>query len=243
MKQLRMLWAVLPTMLVASACTAPSDLSIIVTQARAPGTSCDFSDATKYVEGGAIDMSVFGGNSGYFQVFGWENDLQQISTTVNGDTISGPTVNTFIANRIELSYVLVNGANPPPGLVNISATIPAGGTPDKDTVGVEFLTQAAGQAICGLPVGLDICPGVPPGTSQTLLVTFQLAGSLVGGGAAKSSPVTYPLTLFRGPRLTPPPLGGGLLGTCRPNFAPQTTSCNVPGRDIPYCTCVVAPCP
>ena len=42
--------------LLGAACTSPPDQSIIVTTARAPGSICDFSDSTLYVEGGALDV-------------------------------------------------------------------------------------------------------------------------------------------------------------------------------------------
>ena len=218
----------LPLLAAAAACTAEKNISIVVTAARAPGDNCDFPDPSKYVEGGAIDMSVFGPNSSYFQIFSWESQLQQISTTVNGDTIAGPQANTFIANRVELTYLLVNGTNPPNGLINMSASIAAGATSDKNSVGPELLTPDAAQAA-------DAATTV--GASQTLLVTFQIAGNLVSGASSATNPVTFPLTLFRCP---PAALNAECAApksdlTCPTNYHSQTTSCNIPGRDIAYC--------
>jgi hypothetical protein len=220
MKPLRRHLVLLPMLAAAAACTAEKDISIVVTAARAPGDTCGFTDPTLYVEGGAIDMSVFGPASSYFQVFSWESQLQQISTTVNGDTIASSQANTFIANRVQLSYILVGGTNPPNGLINMSATIVAGATPDKNSVGVELLTPEAAQA--GNTATLA-------GGSQTLLVTFQIAGNLVSGASSMTNPITYPLTLFRSGY-------DAATNTCPPGETTHVTSCNIPGRDIPYCS-------
>jgi hypothetical protein len=125
--QLPAVW-VLPALLLGSACSAPPDQSIIVTAARAPGPTCEFTDSTLFVEGGAIDLAASGAASSYFQIFGWENDLENISVTVT-QQITTETPNTFVATTIKDSYVMVGGASPPPGLVSISATIAPGGTP------------------------------------------------------------------------------------------------------------------
>ncbi len=216
----------LAVLLWVTACSAPPDQSIIVSVARAPGTSCDFSDPTLYVESGALDLSVAPLFQSYYQVFSWENDLQNISVTVNTQ-ITSETPNTFIATTIKDSYVMVGGTNPPNGLVSISATIAPGGTPNDNSVGVFLLTNAAVQAICGNPTPLDNCPNFAGGPS-TLLVTFQIAGSLVGGGAAQTNPIVFPLTLFKGGNVAAD-------GTCKPPTVAQTTGCGIPGRDIPYC--------
>ena len=218
--------------LLASACSAPPDQSIIVSAARAPGTACDFSDATKYVEGGALDLSVPPLYQSYYQVFSWENDLQNISVTVNTQ-ITSETPNTFIATTIKDNYVMVGGTSPPNGLVSITASIAPGATSSTNSVGVYLLTTAAIQAICGgNVVGNDNCPGFQPtaaAPTATLLVTFQIAGALVGGGAAQTNPITFPLTLFKGGHFD------NATGMCAAGYNPTTTSCGVPGRDIAYC--------
>ncbi len=227
-------WSVrlfLPALVLVSACTAPPDQSIIVTVARAPGDKCDFSDPTKYVEGGAIDLAALGSFSSYYQVFGWENDLENIAVSVNGQQITSDTPNTFVASSIKNSYQVVGGAvpTPPPGVVNISATLAPGATPTTNTVGVQLITQQAAQMICGSTN--YTCPNFPPGhPSVTLNVTFQLAGALVGGGAAQTNPITYPITLANYGNVLPtnPP-------TCIPAATTEVTSCGIPGRDIPYC--------
>jgi len=217
--------------LLASGCSAPPDQSIIVSSARAPGLACDFSDSTKYVESGALDLSVPPLYQSYYQVFSWENDLQNISVTVNTQ-ITTDTPNTFIATTIKDNYVMVGGTSPPNGLVSITAAILPGATFDTNSVGVYLLTAAAIEAICGGVVGNDNCPGFQPtaaAPTATLLVTFQIAGSLVGGGAAQTNPVTFPLTLFKGGNFD------NATGTCAKGYAPTTTSCLAPGRDIAYC--------
>jgi hypothetical protein len=214
------------SLLLASACSAPPDQSIIVSTARAPGTECNFSDATLYVENGALDLSVPRLYQSYFQVFSWENDLENISVTVNTQ-ITTDTPNTFIGTTIKDNYVMVGGVSPPNGLVSISAAILPGATFANSDVGIFLLTNAAVQAICGNPTALDNCPDFAGGPS-TLLVTFQVAGSLVGGGAAQTNPISFPLTLFKGGNVKPD-------GTCATGFVAETTSCGIPGRDIPYC--------
>lgn len=236
-------------------CTSPPDQSIIVSEARAPGSICDFSDATLYVESAAVDLAAYGAQSSYVQVFGWENDLENISVTVT-QQITSETPNTFIATTIEDNYTLLGApttaGTPPNGLVSISATIPPGGTPTANTVGVYLLTQAAMQAICGDPTLTENCPGFPAGTpSATLLVKFQITGALVGGGATSTNPIIYPVYLFNHGNTVPPsrqvgptlPDGGATFVVdptiepwdCAPNSVSEVTSCNVPGRDIAYC--------
>jgi hypothetical protein len=233
-----------------SQCTSPPDQSIIVTTARAPGDICDFSNATLYVEGGALDVDVYPAFQSYYQVFGWENDLENISVTVT-QQITSETPNTFVATTIEDSYVLesqgpdggaVVGPNPPPGLVSISATIAPGGTPTDNSVGVFLLTQSAMSAICGPPTLHDNCPNFPnKPITESILVTFQITGALVGGGATSTNPITFPVTLFKGLAPDPTSLTGfkpsfdPFTGACVPGYVTQTTSCGVPGRDIAYC--------
>jgi hypothetical protein len=234
-----------------SQCTSPPDQSIIVSAARAPGNICDFSNATLYVESAAVDLAAYGSASSYFQVFGWENDLENISVTVT-QQITSETPNTFIATTIENKYQYSGATKPPDGLVNISASIAPGGTPTNNSVGVYFLTQEAMASICGAPTAAENCPGLPAGSpSATLLVTFQITGALVGGGAASTNPITYPVYLFNSGNTVPNNIGipgglsdGGVLfkpdptlepWTCLPGTTPQVTSCGVPGRDITYC--------
>jgi hypothetical protein len=248
MKHRWLFFLTLPTLALGSACTAPPDQSIIVTVARAPGDKCDFSDPTKYVEGGAVDLGALGAFSSYSQIFGWENDLNATGVTVNGQTLTTGTPNTFVSTSVKLSYVVVGGGlpTPPPGVVNMSATIAPGGTPTTNTVGVELLTQQAAQAICGTPNALTPydCPNFTPNhATVTLLVTFQITGALVGGSAAQTNPITYPITLANYGHVNP---ATGLCANPCPAapplpapppycYVPQVTSCGIPGRDVPYC--------
>jgi hypothetical protein len=226
----------LSVVLGAAGCKAPADQSIIVTLARAPGSQCDFSDNTKYVESAPIDVAAYGYQSSYFQVFGWENDLENISVTVT-QQITTDTPNTFIATTIEDTYDLVNGTSPPPGLISISATIAPGGVPTTNTVGVYFLAQSTMADICGPPTATENCPLFPVGSApETLLVTFQISGALVGGGATRTNAVTYPVTLFNSGNTIPSDATNPSVEPwiCKTG-APQVTSCGIPGRDITYC--------
>ncbi len=225
------------------ACTAPSNQSIIISSALAPGGSCNFQDFTLYVEGGSLDMSVYKTNSSYYQVFAWENDLQNISVNYNGTNITEDTPNTFIANRIELTYDFVGQANPPPGIINFSAAIFPGALPTTNSVGVYLLTPAAADFV--YPIVRDAAIAAQEAKSFTLNVTFDLAGTLVGGGAAATNPITYPITLFYG--IAPFP---AYTLSCPNGSTPETTSCNIPGYNLPYCVCTgagadggVVPCP
>lgn len=227
--------SMLAALLVGSACSAPPDQSIIVSTARAPGNNCDFADSTKYVEGGALDLSVPPLYQSYFQIFSWQSDLQNISVTVTSQ-ITSETPNTFLATTIKDSYVLVGGTNPPNGLVSISAAIAPGATANQNDVGVYLLTANARQALCGTPVPGDNCPNVqltPAAPTATLNVTFQIAGALVGGGSAQTNPVTFPLTLFKGGNVVNNVGNGGF--TCAAGTKLVTTSCGIPGRDIAAC--------
>jgi hypothetical protein len=233
----RLLQLILPVTLLGAACSAPKDQSIIVTQARAPGLACDFSDPTKYVESGQIDLAAFGAASSFIQIFGWENDLQDIGVNVNGSQITTETPNTFIATAIQDTYVMVGGTSPPSGFVNISATIAPGGVPATSDVGVYLLTQEAAQTICGNPTATENCPGLAAGSpSATLLVTFQIMGTLVGGGQAQTNPITFPLTLFNSGNTVP---SDPAVPTLEPWVCkvggPQVDSCGIPGRSLPYC--------
>ncbi len=228
--------------LLLESCTAPANQSIIVAEARAPGTSCNFTDPTMYVENGAVDMSVYGTNSSYYQVYSWQNDLENISVTYGNSNITAETPNTFIASRIDLSYQVVGPSTkcglqtcptataPPPGTINISAAITPGATFSTNSVGVYLMTPEAAQTLYSTVQQAAIQAQAP--ISYTLLVTFDLAGTLVGGGAAATNSVTYPVYLFYGI----PPSPRDSLG-CPVGSVSEMTSCNVPGRDIQYCIC------
>src|SRR5208283_4407628 len=145
--------------------------------------------------------------------------------------ITAETPNTFIANRIDLSYQLSPAAaTPPPGTINISAAITPGATFSTNSVGVYLVTPEAASVLYPIVRNAAIAAQAP--ISYTLLVTFDLAGTLVGGGAAATNTITYPVYLFYG---IPPSPRDSL--SCPEGTIPQVTSCNIPGRDIQYCVC------
>jgi hypothetical protein len=219
-------------------CTAPSNQSIIITTARAPGGSCGFTDSTLYVENGSLDLSVYQNNSSYYQVFSWENDLEDISVTYGNSNITTDTPNTFIANRIDLSYALLGppGVAVPAvadGIINVQAAIFPGATATTNSVGVFMLTPAAVETVLPVVKAQAILEQRP--VSFTLLVTFDLAGTLVGGGAAQTNTITFPLYLFYGIPPSPP---NSL--NCPAETTPEVTSCNFPGYNLQYCVCTGA---
>ena len=211
--------------LLLAACTA-DPLNIVLLNARAPGDKCDFSDNTKYVEGGTLDFRPFlvgtptvATHTGFYgQVFGWENNLQSVVTTVNGQPVDNGTGNNFIADSVVYSYQYSdpNVVLPTNETQNIHAVISAGGTAQDNTVGISVLPPGASDAINNSNLGLN---------SQTLLVTFQVFGKTVAGSSKHTNKVTFPLYVSR-TDTTPldcPSQGLVLNGGV----------CNIPGRDQP----------
>ena len=202
-----------------SACKA-DDLNIVVLSARAPGTNCDFSDDSKYVSRGSLDLTPYtvGGvtfvTDQYYQVFSWQNNLTATPVTVNGQVVDPGTGNSFIADSVVYSYQY---SDPSVALSNetqnMRAVISAGGSPKDNSVPAELIQPKAFAAI-NASTAIDTSP-------QTLLVTFQYFGKLAAGGATKNTnKVTFPVTIYR--RST-------TALTC-PNGA-NGGVCGVPGRD------------
>ena len=212
--------------LLLAACTA-DPLNVVVLDARAPGDKCDFSDNTKYVEQGWVDFrqyvttgvpSVVTHTGSYGQVFGWENNLQSVVTTVNGQPVDNGTGNNFIADSVVYSYQYSdpNVVLPTSETQNIHATINAGGTAQDNTVGISLIPPGASDAINNSTLG--------PGT-QTLLVTFQIFGKIAAGISKHSNKVSFPIYVYRSDTtaLDCPSQGLVLNGGV----------CNIPGRDQP----------
>ena len=211
--------------LLLAACTA-DPLNILLLNARAPGDKCDFSDNTKYVEGGTLDFRPYlvgtptvATHTGFYgQVFGWENNLQAVDTTVGGQTLDNGAGNNFIADSVvyQYKYTDPNVVLPTNETQNIHAVISAGGTAQDNTVGISVLPPGASDAINNSNLGLN---------SQTLLVTFQVFGKTVAGSSKHTNKVTFPLYVSR-TDTTPldcPSQGLVLNGGV----------CNIPGRDQP----------
>jgi len=206
---------------VLSACSA-DDLNIVVLSARAPGSSCDFSDDTKYVARGSLDLAPYSISGGtpvvtdqYYQVFSWQNNLTSNPISVNGQVVDPGTGNSFIADTVVYSYqysdpsvTLANESQ------NIRAVITAGGKSTDNSVPADLIQPQAFAAING-STAIDTA-------SQTLLVTLQYFGKLAAGGSTKNTnKVTFPLTIYRSAALV----------DCTGGKVPNGGVCGVPGRD------------
>jgi hypothetical protein len=220
--------------LLLAACSA-DPLNIVVLGARAPGDKCDFSDNTKYVEGGSVDFRPYVDPStgaivstgSYGQIFGWENNLQRVPLSVNGDVVDNGSGNDFIADSVVYEYQYTDpSVTLATELQNIHATIAAQGDDEDNTVGISLIQPGASAAI-GASTLIDTVP-------QTLLVTFQIFGKLVAGQPKFSNKVSFPVTVYRtgltcnagGCTITTLDCGaggGGLVINAGP--------CGIPGRD------------
>ncbi len=217
--------------LLLSGCSA-DNMSIVVLSARSAGDKCDFSDNTKYASRGSLDLTPYftvdpvanptatpSVTAGYYQVFSWENNLQTVPLSVNGQVIDPGTGNDFVADTVVYEYQYSDTSVAlSPETANMHAIITAGATPDNNSVPTDLIQPKAFAAING-STAID-------SANQTLLVTFQIFGKLLAGGSTKSTnKVTFPLTIYRKSKtavncfgLTPAEsLNGG--------------ACNVPGRD------------
>jgi len=209
--------------LLLSACAA-DDLNIIVLNARAPGTKCDFTDDTLYWPRGSLDFTPWVDANGatnvssrYYQVFSWESSLSSNPISVGGQVIDPGAGNTFIADTAVYSYqysdpsvTLANESE------NLRAAITAGGTAVQNSVPADLLQPNAATAIVNSGINAN---------RQTLLVTLQYFGKLVAGGSKHTNKVTFPLTLYR--NSTTPVNCYALV----PPKVPAGGACNVPGRD------------
>jgi len=185
--------------LLLAACTA-DPLNVVVLNARAPGDKCDFSDNTKFVEGGSVDFrpyitgtapnQVTSVTSFYGQVFAWENNMQAVETTVNGQPVSNGTGNDFIADSVVYEYQYTDpNVVLAPETENVHAVITAGALADNNTVGVSLIQPKASTAI-GNSAGIDT-------SAQTLLVTFQIFGKIAAGISKHSNKVSFPIYVYR----------------------------------------------
>jgi len=214
--------------LVLAACSA-DPINVVVLAARAPGDKCDFSDNTKYVEGGSVDFRPYVFSTGaivstgsYGQIFAWENNLQPGPLSVNGDVVDPGHGNDFVADSVVYEYQYTDPAVAlPTELQNIHATIAAGALPDDNTVGASLIQPGASAAI-GASTLIDTVP-------QTLLVTFQIFGKLVAGQPKYTNKVSFPITVYRSSTVPLDCSTGGLVVNGGP--------CGIPGRDqVVACT-------
>jgi hypothetical protein len=209
-------------LLLLAACSA-DPLNILVLSARAPGDDCTFDDDTVYVSRGSLDLTPYVDGTStfvqnrYYQVFGWQNNLQPNPLSVGGQVVDPGTGNNFIADSIVYEYqysdpsvVLATEA------ANMHAVISAGGQSTDNSVPTDLIQPQAFSAING-STAID-------SSSQTLLVTFQIFGRLAAGGSKYTNQVSFPLTIRR---LSTTPVA------CPPGQVINGGACNFPGRDIP----------
>jgi len=197
-------------------------LSVVVLSARAPGDKCDFKDDTLYVESGSVDMRPYdtGGTNpfvltSYGQVFSWQNNLQVVPLVVNGQTVDTGSGNDFIADEAVMSYQYSDGSVTfPDEIQNLHAIIGAGGTHDKNSVGIDLIgSNAAGVLLLNVPT----CP-------QTLITTFLFRGKTAAGRGMDTNTARFPVTIYRSE-----PTQGAL--TCPAGFKLSGGPCSIPGRD------------
>ena len=187
--------------LLLTGCSA-DPLSVVILNARAPGTACDFKDASLFVARGSLDFrpGSVALTSGYFQAFSWENQMQPSPLSVNGQLVDPGGGNDFIGDSIVYEYQYSD-----PNLVlptetqNVRESISAGAKPDQNYMGAELIQPNALGAL-----DASLTP-----TGQTLLVTFQMFGKLAGGTSKHTNKVSFPLTVYKSDT-TPITCGTGL---------------------------------
>lgn len=207
--------------LLLAACSA-DPLNVVVLNARAPGEKCEFDDNTKYVEGGSVDFRPYVINgvttfTGFYgQIFAWENNMQKVETTVNGQPVDNGNGNDFIADSVVYDYQYTD-----PNVVlaaeteNIHAVITAGALAANNTVGASLIQPKASAAI-GNSAGIDA-------SAQTLLVTFQIFGNIVAGTSKHTNKVSFPVTVYRSSTTA--------LDCASQALVINGGVCNIPGRD------------
>jgi hypothetical protein len=219
--------SLLPLAMLVAACTADPN-QIVILSARAPGDKCDFTDNTKYVSDGSLDLRpyIIGTppntqtvvSTGYFQIFGWENNNQSVETTVNGQVVDNGNGNDFIADSVVYEYQYTDPAvTLATEAANMHAVVTAGALATTNTVGADLIQPGAYTKIAA-STGIDT-------SAQTLLVTFQIFGKLVAGRADHSNKVSFPLSLYRSSTVPLDCPSQGLVINGGP--------CNIPGRDQP----------
>lgn len=206
------------------------DLNIVVLSARAPGDKCDFSDDTLYVSRGSLDIAqyILGGQTGqtegYYQVFSWQNNLQKVPLSVNGQVVDPNAGNDFIADSVLYEYQYSDPSVVlAPENANMRAVITAGGDPTKNSVPADLIQPGVFAAIDNSALGTS---------PQTLLVTFQIFGKLAAGSSNHTNKVSFPLTVYRSvPKGSPVDCGTTQVlngGACRVPGRDQIVSCKSP---------------
>jgi hypothetical protein len=197
---------------------------IVVLSARAPGDKCDFSDDSKYVSSGSLDLRPYVQNgvtvvtAGYFQIFSWENNNVSTETSVNGQVIDTGAGNNFIADSVIYEYQYTDPAvTLATETANLHAVVNAGGDPKDNSVDADLIQPAAFTAINN-SAGIDT-------SAQTLLVTFQIFGKLVAGQSQHTNKVSFPVTVYRS--------SSSPLDCTSQGLVLNGGVCGIPGRDQP----------
>jgi len=207
-------------LLALAGCTA-DPLNVIILNARAPGSKCDFKDATLFVARGSLDFRpvpapYVGASAGYFQAFSWENQMQPNPITVNGSTVDPGGGNDFIGDTMVYEYQYSDpSVSLPTETQNVREAISAGGNPTDNYMGADLVQPGAFTT-------LNNTLGTTP---QTLLVTFQMFGKTAGGTSKHTNKVSFPLAVYNS--------APGVPITCPLGQVVDEGPCGVAGRDAP----------
>lgn len=223
---------VVGVVLALAACSS-DQLGVVVLSARAPTDKCDYSDDTLYVSGGSVDFRPYktgplGGTAqatNFYQVFSWENNLQKIPLTVNGQVVDPGSGNDFITDTAVYSYRLSDAsATIPDQIENLRAIVTAGGDPAKNSAPADLI-QPGAAAI------LD--PVLGP-VAKTLLVTFHYEGKTAAGASLTTNDVSFPVTVYKSGDTVLDCFGGGFPNPDGGSPIPttlQTGTCGIPGKN------------
>lgn len=136
--------------------------------------------------GGTLDIS---GNTAYILQWTVESTLQQISSSISGETpFQGPQRNDWIANQVVYSYTTVPALNPPLAgeAVPYSWRIAAGSSS----------TSFIGMQMIGPTATNQLVASVRVGNTVQLVVTFYLQGQLASGQKLNTNKVSYPIWIY-----------------------------------------------
>jgi hypothetical protein len=190
-RKLRSLLAGAAVALVAVGCV-PNDSPIRLLGARPllPSDTGECKAAEIQLLSGSLDVSA---TNAYVIQFDVQSDLQQISTTVGGETVAGPGRNDFFANEIVYSYASTPSFAFEQEAKPVHFVVPAGAGSDKSFVILNLIApKAAQQLTTWVPTGA----GIPPDQPYNLNVTIQARGNLQSGQAITTNQVTYPIRVF-----------------------------------------------
>jgi hypothetical protein len=156
--------------------------------------------------GGSLDLAA-GVGVGYQQAFFFESNFQEVGVTVGPDTVSGPSVNDFVVDRMDLSFQMTPALAPLDNITRPVYFTIRPGQPEESFFHVNLIPFSTLQALRD---------AVPVGTSADLLVSFTLRGRVQSGGPLSSNTVTFPIRVFKSnfPGFDTCPHGPVLNGVC-----------------------------